>query len=190
LIIGLLTLAAAVLALVPAYFIFWQKPDTVFDRRAVEIPLSDEIRRRFEEALSPQRIVEKSAKKYSVTEIDLPRKLPDKLLYVNIRDVGDVPSSGIKVEIVVPGTIQDKEIKDAGPAFGHINKQTSSDSEISSSANISPIKSRLESGFRSGTHKKDPVHLLSRLRILKGRVGKLARLKQHNSILRSSSSRQ
>ncbi len=131
-IIGFATLVLAALGLIPAYFVFWHKPDTVFDERAVEIPLSEEMRERFDEALTHapwQKAVENTPQEYPVTAF--PRTLPDKLLYVNIRDVGHVPSSRIRVEIIVPGTIQDKEIKDAGPAFGRIGQHTISDREIS-----------------------------------------------------------
>src|SRR4029077_8321235 len=60
-------------------------------------------------------------------------RLPDKLLYVNIRNVGHVPSGVIKVRVAVPGEIADKAIEDAGSAFGPVGelKEIDSSGEIS-----------------------------------------------------------
>ena len=55
-------------------------------------------------------------------------KLPDQLLYVNLRNVGHVPSHTVKASIVVPGQIADKTIKDAGSAFGKVDQIAESDS--------------------------------------------------------------
>jgi hypothetical protein len=55
-------------------------------------------------------------------------KLPDQLLYINLRNVGHVPSPTIKVRIVVPGQIADKLITDAGSAFGRVDQVNESDS--------------------------------------------------------------
>ena len=133
------TLVVAVIATIPAYFIFWHQADVVYDKRAVEIPLSDPLRKIIEDALAHQSSVRvstsvtvaKNRVEVASSGPQLPStKLPDKLLYVNIRNVGHVPSS-IRVRITVPGLIADKDLTGAGPAFGAIGQQSISDEEIS-----------------------------------------------------------
>ena len=126
----------AIIALVIAIFAgaFWRRADVVFDERAVEIPLSDPLRKSIENALergfktSDSVTVAKNGKPIASSASLPSTKLPDKLLYVNIRNVGHVPSGRVKVRIVVPGEIADKELKDAGSAFGSIDQRAESDS--------------------------------------------------------------
>lgn len=115
----------------------WRTSDIVFDIRAVEIPLSDSLRKYIEHALaaaSSDSVMAKKNDKGVATSPRLPSaRLPDKLLYVNIRNVGHVPSSTIKVRVVVPGEIADKTVEDAGSAFGPVGelKEMDSSGEVS-----------------------------------------------------------
>jgi hypothetical protein len=112
----------------------WRRSDVVFDSRAVEIPLSDSMRRSIEGALagvasrSDSVGIAKNGQPVSSSPHLPSTKLPDKLLYVNIRNMGHVPSSKIKVHIAVPGEIADKDLRDAGSAFGTIDQIASADS--------------------------------------------------------------
>lgn len=127
-------LVVAITALVVAIFAgaFWRRADVVFDQRAVEIPLSEPLRRNIENALASGLKVSDSVTvlKNGVpvgSSPNLPStKLPDKLLYVNIRNVGHVPSGRIKARITVPGEIADMQLTDAGSAFGSIDQRTAS----------------------------------------------------------------
>lgn len=109
----------------------WRTSDVVYDQRAVEIPLSDSLRSYIQHALtaapSDSIKVQNNGKEVSVSP-HLLTTLPDKLLYVNIRNVGHVPSATIKVRIVLPGQIADKSISDAGSAFGKVTQLNESDS--------------------------------------------------------------
>ncbi|MGD0570379.1 MAG: hypothetical protein ABSA78_18405 [Candidatus Sulfotelmatobacter sp.] len=130
LILGLATVGITLLGLLPAYFIFWHRSDVVFDKRAVEIPLSGPLRKTIESALSQS---SHKSDSISVTKngLPLPRDasqlpsttLPDRLLYVNIRNVGKIPSSLIKVQIRVPGIIADRDVSGGGPVLGDITAQ-------------------------------------------------------------------
>jgi hypothetical protein len=135
-------LVVAIVALLIAILSFfgggvWRTSDVVFDIRAVEIPLSDALRNYIEHALAAAPSDSIAVKKNNESVPTSPRlpsgRLPDKLLYVNIRNVGHVPSGTIKVRIVVPGQIADKAIEDAGSAFGPISELK----ELDSSAEIS-----------------------------------------------------
>ena len=117
-------LIVAIVALVISVFAgsFWRVPDIVFDKRPVEIPLSDPLREAINQALAANHPDSLAVAKNGVpvsSSAHLPSMtLPDKLLYVDVRNVGHVPSSKVKVHIVVPGPIADKQISDAGAAFG------------------------------------------------------------------------
>jgi hypothetical protein len=134
LIIAIIALAVSITGVFAGSF--WRRTDVVFDKRSVEIPLSDSLRKSIEEALSRPAIV----KNGSQSQVAVPTQegnatippyasmwlshlpspeLPDQLLYVNLRNVGHVPSQAIKVRIVVPGQIADKSITDAA-AFGTV----------------------------------------------------------------------
>jgi hypothetical protein len=128
-------LIVAIVALLIAIFGFfgggiWRTSDVVFDKRAVEIPLSDSLRSYIGNALAAARSGSATAKRGIGSSGGLlpNATLPDKLLYVNIRNVGHVPSATIKVRIVLPGQIADKTIKDAGSAFGTVSQLNESDS--------------------------------------------------------------
>jgi len=126
-------LIVAVVALFISVFAgsFWRTPDIVFDKRAVEIPLSDPLRKTIEDALknahSDSIAIRKNNEQISSSPHLPSAKLPDKLLYVDLRNVGHVPSTRIKVRIAVPGEIADKDVLDAGPAFGAISQLAESD---------------------------------------------------------------
>jgi hypothetical protein len=130
-------LVVAIVALLIAIFGFfgggiWRTSDVVFDKRAVEIPLSDSLRNYIGHALaaanSDSIAVAKNGKQVRSSP-QLPNAtLPDKLLYVNIRNVGHVPSATIKVRVALPGPIADKAIEDAGSAFGRVSALNESDS--------------------------------------------------------------
>jgi len=127
-------LVVGVTALLVAIFAgtFWRRADVVFDQRAVEIPLSEPLRRNIENALASGLKASDSVSvlvngKLVGSSPNLPStKLPDKLLYVNIRNVGHVPSGRIKARIAVPGEIADMQLTDAGAAFGSIDQRTAS----------------------------------------------------------------
>lgn len=127
-------LIVAIAALILSIFAgtLWRIPDVVFDKRAVEIPLSDPLRKSIEDALASAHSDSVSVlknKKELHSSPHLPStKLPDKLLYVDLRNVGHVPSIRIKVRLVVPGQIADKDIADAGSAYGSISQLTESNS--------------------------------------------------------------
>ena len=128
-------LLIAITALIVSIFAgtVWRRPDVVFDKRAVEIPLSDPLRKTIEHALASadSSSIDTSSPPNTKKVESGPRlpstKLPDKLIYVDMRNVGHVPSSRIKVRVVVPGEIADKEITDAGSAFGTISQLVESD---------------------------------------------------------------
>jgi hypothetical protein len=130
-------LVVAIIALLVAIFagIFWHRADVIFDHRAVEIPLSEPLRRNIENALASGLKLSDSVSvlvngKPAGSSPTLPStKLPDKLLYVNIRNVGHVPSGRIKTRIVIPGEIADMQLTDAGSAFGSIDQRTESDTQ-------------------------------------------------------------
>jgi hypothetical protein len=129
-------LIITVIALFAAVFAgsLWRRTDIVFDSRAVEIPLSDSMRRSIEGALanaasrSDSVSVAKNGQQVSSSPRLPSTKLPDKLLYVNVRNVGHIPSSKIKVRILVPGEIADKDLRDAGSALGIIEQIAGSNS--------------------------------------------------------------
>jgi hypothetical protein len=127
-VVGFATLVAAVLALLPGYFIFWHRSDVVFDQRALEIPLSEPLRKTIESALALASngtdCVSVSRNGQPVTDTcALPgTKLPDKLLYVNVRNVGKIPSALIRVRVSVPGVIADKDVGGAGPVMGDVTQ--------------------------------------------------------------------
>jgi len=95
---------------------FWRRADIVFDKRSVEIPLSDSLRKSIEDALAQSHSdsigVAKNGQQASSSPHLPSEKLPDKLLYVDLRNVGHVPSTRILARIVVPGQIADKAISD------------------------------------------------------------------------------
>lgn len=133
LILGIVTVGVTVIGLLPAYFIFWHRSDVVFDKRAVEIPLSAPLRKTIEGALAnagrtADRVaVAKNGVEVPAAPSQLPSaKLPDRLLYVNVRNLGKIPSSLIKVQIRVPGIIADKDVSGAGPVLGDISAQRNS----------------------------------------------------------------
>jgi len=127
-------LIVAIVALIASIFAgtFWRTPDIVFDKRAAEIPLSDPLRKTIEDALASAHSDSVSVLKNGKERHSSPHlpstKLPDKLLYVDVRNVGHVPSARIKVRIVVPGEIADKDVADAGSAFGSISQLMESNS--------------------------------------------------------------
>jgi len=115
--------------------VFWRRPDIVYDQRAVEIPLSEPLRKNIEDALSRARTpsdsvsVQINGQRVGSSPLLPSTKLPDRLLYVNIRNVGHIPSGRLRTRIVVPGEIADKDVTDAGSAFGSIDKRADSDSK-------------------------------------------------------------
>jgi hypothetical protein len=127
-------LVVAVLAFLVSVFAgaFWRRADVVYDKRAVEIPLSDPLRKSIEDALaaahSDSVAVAKNGREVNSSPHLPSTKLPDKLLYVDVRNVGHVPSARIRVRIVVPGEIADKQIADAGSAFGAVSQVVESNS--------------------------------------------------------------
>jgi hypothetical protein len=137
LILGLATVGIALLGLLPAYFIFWHRSDVVFDKRAVEIPLSGPLRKTIEKALSTAGrtsdsvSVAKNGTEQANSNSQLPSaKLPDRLLYVNVRNVGKIPSSLIKVQIQVPGLVADKDVEGPGPVLGDVVDQKNSENGV------------------------------------------------------------
>jgi hypothetical protein len=134
-------LVVAIVALIVAILSFfggswWRTSDIVFDKRAVEIPLSDSLRAYIEHALaaapSDSIAIKKNGQEVASSRPPI-KKLPDKLLYVNIRNVGHVPSATVKVRIALPGQIADKSISDAGSAYGMVGNlnQSYSTGELS-----------------------------------------------------------
>ena len=130
-------LVVAIVALIVAILSFfggswWRTSDVVFDKRAVEIPLSDTLKTYIEHALASAHPYASATLKHDRDQVPFPllsiRTLPDKLLYLNIRNVGHVPSATIKVRIVVPGQTADKSLTDAGPAYGTASDVRESDS--------------------------------------------------------------
>jgi len=129
-------LVVAIVALIVAILSFvggswWRTSDVVFDKRAVEIPLSDSLRTYIEHALaaapSDSIAIKKNGQEVASSRPRI-NKLPDKLLYVNIRNVGHVPSATVKVRIALPGQIADKSVSDAGSAYGMVGNLNQSDS--------------------------------------------------------------
>jgi hypothetical protein len=124
LILAIISLPIAVLGFLGGGI--WRTSDVVFDKRAVEIPLSDSLRSYIGHALaaapSDSITVAKNGEKVSSSPHLPNATLPDKLLYVNIRNVGHVPSATVKVRIALPGPIADKSIEDAGSAFGLVSQ--------------------------------------------------------------------
>jgi hypothetical protein len=105
LIVAIIALAASIISILGGSF--WRRADVVFDKRSVEIPLSDSLRKIIEEALS-RPLATKNGSQFQVTVpteqgtakippnaymwLRLPSaKLPDQLLYINLRNVGHVP---------------------------------------------------------------------------------------------------
>ena len=131
-------LVVAIVALIVAILGFfggswWRTSDVVYDKRAVEIPLSDSLRTYIEHALTAvpsDSIAIKKNRQEVASSSPRINKLPDKLLYVNIRNVGHVPSATIKVRIVLPGQIADKSITDAGSAYGMVSQLKESAGEV------------------------------------------------------------
>jgi hypothetical protein len=134
-------LVVAIVALIVAILSFfggswWRTSDIVFDKRAVEIPLSDSLRTYIEHALaaapSDSIAIKKNGQEVASSRPPI-KTLPDKLLYVNIRNVGHVPSATVKVRIALPGQIAGKSISDAGSAYGMVGNlnQSYSTGELS-----------------------------------------------------------
>src|SRR5258708_28740185 len=128
-------LVVAIVALIVAILSFfggswWRTSDVVFDKRAVEIPLSDSLRTYIEHALaaapSDSIAIKKNGQEVASSRRRI-NKLPDKLLYVNIRNVGHVPSATVKVRISLSGQIADKSVSDAGSAYGMVGTLNHSD---------------------------------------------------------------
>ena len=111
----------------------WRRADVVFDKRAVEIPLSDALRKSIEDALvsghSDSLTIYKNGREVGSSPHLPSAKLPDKLLYVDLKNVGHVPSAKIIVRLVVPGEIADKDVSDAGRALGPVSQVTESDAD-------------------------------------------------------------
>jgi hypothetical protein len=130
-------LVVAVTALIVAILGFfggswWRTSDVVFDDRAVRIPLSDSLKTYIEQALASAH-PHSGTFKHNKDQIAFSpllniKTIPDRLVYVNIRNVGHVPSATVKVRIAVPGQTADKSITDAGPAYGTVSDVRESDS--------------------------------------------------------------
>ena len=136
LLLSLATIGITLVGLLPAYFIFWHRSDVVFDKRAVEIPLSEPLRRAIEDALASSGRISDSVtvskngtKVNALSRLSTP-KVPDSLLYVNIRNVGKIPSASVRVQIVVPGLIADRDVSGAGPVLGDVTQLRDSDDGI------------------------------------------------------------
>src|SRR5713226_5917797 len=119
------TLVLTIVGLFPGYFIFWHKSDLVYDKRAVEIPLSETLRKQLSQ---PHTELENRKQGFAINFKSV--TLPDKLFYVNIRNVGHVPTSDIRIRLQVPGTIADKELKGAGPVLGDLRNVRATENEI------------------------------------------------------------
>jgi hypothetical protein len=99
-------LIIAIVALIISIFAgaFWRRADVVFDKRSVEIPLSDQLRRSIEDAFAQAHSDSIRVAKNGQLTASSPHlpsgKLPDKLLYVDLRNVGHVPSLRIKARML------------------------------------------------------------------------------------------
>jgi hypothetical protein len=91
----------AALALVPSYYIFWAKPDLVYEQQLVNIPLPE----------------------------NLGKNLPNVLVLLKLQNTGHRPSESIQGNISVRGQLLYFEVHGPNPAYGKV-EFTGNDSQI------------------------------------------------------------
>ena len=95
-------LVAAIVGLVPAYFIFWDRPDLVYEVQLVNIPLPE----------------------------SLGSNLPNVLVLLKLQNTGHRPSENIQGNITLNGKILYFEMHGPNPAFGQAEGTLSGNSRI------------------------------------------------------------
>jgi len=87
------TLLVAILALGPAYLVFYDKPDLVYETHVENIPLPK----------------------------DLPGQLPDTLAIITVENVGHQPSIDLQGNVSVGGDLIEYQVQGPNPAYGHVS---------------------------------------------------------------------
>ncbi|HET8923938.1 MAG TPA: hypothetical protein VFN26_13195 [Candidatus Acidoferrum sp.] len=95
-------LVVGLVALIPAYFIFWDRPDLVYEVQLVNIPLPE----------------------------SLGSNLPNVLILLKIQNTGHRPSENIQGNITLNGKVLYYEVKGPNTAFGPVEATMSKDSRI------------------------------------------------------------
>jgi hypothetical protein len=95
--ISVATLVALLLGLAPAYLIFFDKPDLVYETQIVNIPL-------------PR---------------DLLGQLPDTLAIVTVQNIGRKPSTDLKGSLTVGGELVEYQVKGPNAAYGQVSHSQS-----------------------------------------------------------------
>jgi hypothetical protein len=99
--ISVCTLLVSLLGVLPAYLIFFDKPDLVYETQIVNIPLPK----------------------------DLPGQLPDTLAIVTVQNIGRRPSIDVRGSVTVGGELVEYLIDSPNAAYGRVT-HSRSDSQI------------------------------------------------------------
>jgi hypothetical protein len=95
------TLLVSLLGVLPAYLIFFDKPDLVYETQIVNIPLPK----------------------------DLPGQLPDTLAIVTVQNIGRRPSVDVRGSVTVGGALLEYLVQGPNAAYGRVSSSRS-DSQI------------------------------------------------------------
>jgi hypothetical protein len=95
--IGVATLLVSILGITPAYLVFFDKPDLVFETQIEKIPLPK----------------------------GLPGQLPDSLALVTIQNLGHQPSVDVQANLAIDGELIDYQVQGPNPAYAQISHSRS-----------------------------------------------------------------
>ena len=88
------TLVVTLLAAVPAYIVFFDKADLVYETQIENIPLPK----------------------------DLTGELPDTLAIVTVENIGQQPSTDLQGNVTIPGKLVEYQVQGPNPAYGEVSK--------------------------------------------------------------------
>ncbi len=91
--IAVISAFAAILGLIPGYYIFWDKPDLVFEEQLVTIPLPE----------------------------SMGSNLPNVLVLLKIQNTGHRPSENIQGNFNFAGDLLHYEVRGPNPAYGRVS---------------------------------------------------------------------
>lgn len=103
-------LVVALLGIVPAYLVFFDKPDLVYEMQVVNIPLPK----------------------------DLPGQLPDALVILTVQNIGRRPSTDLQGSLAVGGDLIKYEVQGPNPAYGQVSHSQHATQVLFSCTRLAP----------------------------------------------------
>lgn len=99
--VGVAGLAAVIIGAIPAYFVFWNKANLVYEQHLVDVFLPEQLK--------------------SISQELQTVSLPDKLLLVAIQNIGHKPSELVEAVIEPSGEITHYEVDKPNLAYGKVD---------------------------------------------------------------------